>query len=223
MLWLLILRPPPSTDLWCVYLISSFLFLSFSVLRFIKGTFPTSYIPTIEDTYRQVTLLFLRHILTLSMTDIIDWSHGRVGRELIWLGIKRHDIFPTLQKREIFRAILFVNNKFSLFLGDNMQQKHLHATSELTSRLVRLDNWLAALSFLGHGYDGQSPVSRDATTINHQRACFYPRLFGVFETKLRRDSTHLASNTRDKSWKPEFDSCDGWWVNETPLSALKLY
>ena len=29
-----------------------------SVLRFIKGTFPTNYIPTIEDTYRQVSLNF---------------------------------------------------------------------------------------------------------------------------------------------------------------------
>lgn len=26
------------------------------VLRFIKGTFPTNYIPTIEDTYRQVSI-----------------------------------------------------------------------------------------------------------------------------------------------------------------------
>lgn len=28
------------------------------VLRFIKGTFPTNYIPTIEDTYRQVRIQF---------------------------------------------------------------------------------------------------------------------------------------------------------------------
>lgn len=32
-----------------------FFFRPPSVLRFIKGTFPTNYIPTIEDTYRQVS------------------------------------------------------------------------------------------------------------------------------------------------------------------------
>lgn len=33
------------------------------VLRFIKGTFRESYIPTIEDTYRQVSFFFLLFVL----------------------------------------------------------------------------------------------------------------------------------------------------------------
>lgn len=43
-----------SKDLRVVYSIASFLSALVTVLRFIKGTFPTNYIPTIEDTYRQV-------------------------------------------------------------------------------------------------------------------------------------------------------------------------
>lgn len=31
------------------------------VLRFVKGTFRESYIPTVEDTYRQVSALYLKH------------------------------------------------------------------------------------------------------------------------------------------------------------------
>lgn len=52
-LWLLILGAPPRIY---VLFTQSFPFAYFliSVLRFIKGTFPTNYIPTIEDTYRQV-------------------------------------------------------------------------------------------------------------------------------------------------------------------------
>lgn len=52
----------------CVYSIISF--PSISVLRFIKGTFPTNYIPTIEDTYRQVCV----HHLTFD-----NWLASRAG------------------------------------------------------------------------------------------------------------------------------------------------
>lgn len=50
----LIVDLSPEPDFSSVYLISV-LSLLVSVLRFIKGTFPTNYIPTIEDTYRQVS------------------------------------------------------------------------------------------------------------------------------------------------------------------------
>lgn len=56
-LFSLIVDLSPKPDFWSVYSIISVLSLV-SVLRFIKGTFPTNYIPTIEDTYRQVSMSF---------------------------------------------------------------------------------------------------------------------------------------------------------------------
>lgn len=41
------------------------------VLRFIKGTFPTNYIPTIEDTYRQVRIQFQYYILSIPFSHAI--------------------------------------------------------------------------------------------------------------------------------------------------------
>lgn len=60
------------------------------VLRFIKGTFPTNYIPTIEDTYRQV-ITCNKNICTLQVTDTTG-SHQ----------------FPAMQRLSINKGHAFI-------------------------------------------------------------------------------------------------------------------
>ncbi|CAG9808079.1 unnamed protein product [Chironomus riparius] len=60
------------------------------VLRFIKGTFPTNYIPTIEDTYRQV-ITCNKNICTLQVTDTTG-SHQ----------------FPAMQRLSITKGHAFI-------------------------------------------------------------------------------------------------------------------
>lgn len=55
-----------------------------------------------------------------------------------------------------------------------MQQKHLHAPSELDECALPQVIQLITL-IVGHRYDGQSSVPRDAASIHHQRTCIYPR------------------------------------------------
>lgn len=57
------------------------------VLRFIKGTFRESYIPTIEDTYRQVkAFLFLLHVSDFYiMTIIVDEETFTFGKPELYI------------------------------------------------------------------------------------------------------------------------------------------
>jgi len=61
------------------------------VLRFIKGTFNDSYVPTIEDTYRQVVTSNLKSVCTLVLTDTTG-SHQ----------------FPAMQRLSISKGNAFV-------------------------------------------------------------------------------------------------------------------
>jgi hypothetical protein len=72
-----------------------------------------------------------------------------------------------------------------LFLGDNMQQKHLHATSKFDVDWRRFSfKSIIDCSLLGHGYNWKSSISRDAAIINHQGTRVHPRLLGVFTAEL---------------------------------------
>lgn len=61
------------------------------VLRFVKGTFSESYVPTIEDTYRQVISCNKNNVCTLQITDTTG-SHQ----------------FPAMQRLSISKGHAFV-------------------------------------------------------------------------------------------------------------------
>lgn len=61
------------------------------VLRFVKGTFQDSYVPTIEDTYRQVISCNKNNVCTLQITDTTG-SHQ----------------FPAMQRLSIAKGHAFV-------------------------------------------------------------------------------------------------------------------
>jgi len=61
------------------------------VLRFVKGTFNDSYVPTIEDTYRQVISCNQKSVCTLQITDTTG-SHQ----------------FPAMQRLSIIKGNAFV-------------------------------------------------------------------------------------------------------------------
>ncbi|CAO1419653.1 unnamed protein product [Diamesa serratosioi] len=82
--------PEQSNDYRVVFFGSGGVGKSSLVLRFIKGTFPTNYIPTIEDTYRQV-ITSNKSICTLQITDTTG-SHQ----------------FPAMQRLSISKGHAFI-------------------------------------------------------------------------------------------------------------------
>lgn len=61
------------------------------VLRFVKGTFRESYIPTIEDTYRQV-ISSNKTICTLQITDTTG-SHQFPAMQRLSISKVKHSIY----------------------------------------------------------------------------------------------------------------------------------
>lgn len=66
------------------------------------------------------------------------------------------------------------------------------------------------LSIVGHRYDGQPSVSRNAAIINHEGTRVHSRVLGVFAAEFRGNTTDMGANQGDKGGELELNSCDAW-------------
>lgn len=66
------------------------------VLRFIKGTFRESYIPTIEDTYRQVTGNRILTLLSHNLMPNFRLAGHQLQQEHLHTADHRHDRIPSV-------------------------------------------------------------------------------------------------------------------------------
>uniref|UniRef100_A0A0M3ISH9 GTP-binding protein Di-Ras2 n=1 Tax=Ascaris lumbricoides TaxID=6252 RepID=A0A0M3ISH9_ASCLU len=86
------------------------------VMRFVKGTFNENYVPTIEDTYRQVISCNQKNVCTLEITDTTG-SHQFPAMQR--LSISKGNAFVLVYSVTRYRSFF----KITLNLPENIPEK----------------------------------------------------------------------------------------------------
>lgn len=161
------------------------------VLRFVKGTFSENYIPTIEDTYRQVISCNKNNVCTLQITDTTG-SHQ----------------FPAMQRLSISKGHAFVL-VYSLTSKQSLEE--LKPILEMIKE-VKGDDGDVPVMLVGNKVDEESQreVSKDLGSVVAKKwGCGFVETSAKLDQNIKELFQQLLSMEKKRSLSLSMDDSKG--------------